>query len=47
MKSNKMQVHKADAEPWTVTLVETGEHTQIGGRIKRILPYVRRMRHFA
>ncbi len=40
MKENKMQVHKADVEPWTVTLVETGEETQIGGRIKRILPYV-------
>jgi glucose-1-phosphate cytidylyltransferase len=40
MKANKMQVHKAAVEPWTVTLVETGEETQIGGRIKRILPYV-------
>ena len=35
-----MQVHKADVEPWTVTLVETGEETQIGGRIKRVLPYL-------
>ena len=40
MKQNKMQVHKADVEPWTVTLVETGEETQIGGRIKRVLPYL-------
>ncbi len=40
MKENKMHVHKADVEPWTITLVETGEETQIGGRIKRILPYV-------
>ena len=40
MKANKMQVHKADVEPWTVTLVETGEETQIGGRIKRVLPYL-------
>jgi glucose-1-phosphate cytidylyltransferase len=40
MKTNKMQVHKADVEPWTVTLVETGEATQIGGRVKRVLPYV-------
>jgi glucose-1-phosphate cytidylyltransferase len=40
MRSNKMHVHKADVEPWTVTLVETGEETQIGGRIKRVLPYV-------
>jgi glucose-1-phosphate cytidylyltransferase len=35
-----MRVHKADVEPWTVTLVETGEQTQIGGRLKRVLPYV-------
>jgi len=40
MKSNKMQVHKANVEPWTVTLVETGETTQIGGRIRRVLPYL-------
>jgi glucose-1-phosphate cytidylyltransferase len=40
MKTNKMQVHKADVEPWTVTLVETGDETQIGGRIKRVLPYL-------
>jgi glucose-1-phosphate cytidylyltransferase len=40
MKQNKMQVHRADVEPWTVTLVDTGEETQIGGRIKRILPHV-------
>src|ERR1700682_301581 len=40
MKENKMHVHKAAVEPWTGTRVETGEETQIGGRIKRILPYV-------
>jgi glucose-1-phosphate cytidylyltransferase len=37
---NSMEVHRAQAEPWRVTLVETGEDTMIGGRIKRILPYV-------
>jgi len=37
---NEMVLHRAAAEPWSVTLVETGEETQIGGRIKRILPYV-------
>lgn len=41
MKDNSMKVHQAAAEPWTVTLVETGESTMIGGRIKRILPYVK------
>ena len=33
-------LHRAASEPWTVTLVDTGETTQTGGRIKRILPYV-------
>jgi glucose-1-phosphate cytidylyltransferase len=41
MKNNSMQIHQNQAEPWTVTLVETGEDTMIGGRIKRILPYVK------
>jgi glucose-1-phosphate cytidylyltransferase len=40
MKNNSMEVHNADAEPWRVTLVDTGEKTMIGGRIKRILPYL-------
>lgn len=33
-------VHQNFSEPWNVTLVDTGEDTMIGGRIKRILPYV-------
>jgi glucose-1-phosphate cytidylyltransferase len=33
MKENRMHIHKADVEPWKVTLVETGTETQIGGRI--------------
>ena len=40
LKENKIEVHMAKSEPWRVTLVETGENTQTGGRIKRILPYV-------
>ncbi len=40
MKTNKMEVHNASAEPWRVTLVDTGEKTMIGGRIKRILPFL-------
>ena len=40
MRDNSMKVHQANAEPWRVTLVETGEETQSGGRIKRILPHV-------
>ena len=38
---NRVQIHDHTAEPWRVTLVETGEATQIGGRIKRIIPFVR------
>jgi glucose-1-phosphate cytidylyltransferase len=41
MRDNSMRVHQANAEPWMVTLVDTGEETQIGGRIKRILPHVK------
>ena len=40
MKNNKMHVHQERAEPWTVTLVDTGENTMTGGRIKRIKSYV-------
>jgi glucose-1-phosphate cytidylyltransferase len=40
IKNNSMEVHDVQAEPWRVTLVETGESTMVGGRIKRILPYL-------
>jgi glucose-1-phosphate cytidylyltransferase len=40
VKNNQMHVHNVTAEPWRVTLVDTGEDTMIGGRIKRIMPYV-------
>jgi len=35
-----MEVHRSQTEPWRVTLVDTGEQTMTGGRLKRILPYV-------
>ena len=38
--NNKMEVHQRDAEPWRVTLVDTGENTMTGGRIKRIRSYL-------
>ena len=41
MRDNSMHVHAAHAEPWTVTLVDTGDSTAVGGRIKRILPWVK------
>jgi glucose-1-phosphate cytidylyltransferase len=40
MRDNSMQVHQKSAEPWKVTLVETGENTQTGGRLKRVAPYL-------
>lgn len=40
MKNNQMQVHSMHSEPWKVTLVDTGELTMTGGRIKRIRDYV-------
>jgi glucose-1-phosphate cytidylyltransferase len=41
MQNNKMEVHHHHAEPWRVTLVETGENTMTGGRLKRIANYVK------
>ncbi len=40
MTNNKMEVHKNSAEPWRVTLIDTGDSTMTGGRIKRIQQYV-------
>lgn len=37
---NTMEVHNNTAEPWRVTLVDTGLHTMTGGRIRRIQPYI-------
>jgi glucose-1-phosphate cytidylyltransferase len=41
MTDNGMQVHQNNAEPWTVTLVDTGENTMTGGRMKRVNDYVK------
>ena len=40
MANNRMQVHQQFAEPWQVTLVDTGEETQTGGRLERVQRYV-------
>jgi len=40
MAENKMEVHKQKAEPWKVTLVDTGEDTATGGRLKRVAKYL-------
>lgn len=39
--NNKMEVHQQYAEPWKVTLVDTGEETMTGGRLKRVADYVK------
>lgn len=41
MSSNRMEVHQKNAEPWKVTLVDTGEETLTGGRLKRVSDYVK------
>ncbi len=41
MEHNRMEVHQRKAEPWRVTLVDTGEETMTGGRLKRVADYVR------
>lgn len=41
MQDNSMQVHQINAEPWKVTLVDTGEKTMTGGRLKRVYDYVK------
>ncbi|MEL6298361.1 MAG: glucose-1-phosphate cytidylyltransferase [Pseudomonadota bacterium] len=40
MSDNNMEVHQKNAEPWRVTLVDTGELTQTGGRLKRVADHI-------
>jgi glucose-1-phosphate cytidylyltransferase len=40
MSTNKLEVHQKHAEPWRVTLVDTGDQTQTGGRLKRVSKYL-------
>ncbi len=40
LKNNKMKVHNSTSEPWNVTLVDTGENTMTGGRLKRVKEYI-------
>jgi len=41
MRNNSMQVLQQSAEPWRVTLIDTGEHTMTGGRLLRVAPYIK------
>jgi glucose-1-phosphate cytidylyltransferase len=40
LRKNKMEVHQNETESWKVTLIDTGENTMTGGRIKRIKDYI-------
>jgi glucose-1-phosphate cytidylyltransferase len=41
MTTNAMQVHQKNAEPWRVTLVDTGEHSMTGGRLGRVAHFLK------
>lgn len=41
MSKNSMEVHQRSAEPWRVTLIDTGEDTMTGGRLKRVAAFVK------
>lgn len=40
LRDNSMEVHQNSSEPWNVTLVETGEHSMTGGRLRRVRDYI-------
>jgi glucose-1-phosphate cytidylyltransferase len=40
LTKNEMEVHQTNVEPWRITLIDTGDETQTGGRLRRALPYV-------
>jgi len=46
VKNNKLEIHEQKTEPWKVTLVDTGEHSMTGGRLKRIKKYVENEKAF-
>ncbi|WP_392420017.1 glucose-1-phosphate cytidylyltransferase [Capnocytophaga canis] len=41
MVNNQMEVHQKRAEPWKVTLIDTGDNSMTGGRLKRVAPYLK------
>jgi glucose-1-phosphate cytidylyltransferase len=41
LANNRMELHEQHSEPWRVTLVDTGEHTMTGGRLKRVAAHLR------
>lgn len=47
MRTREMEVHRRAAEPWRVTLLDTGDATQTGGRLKRVIDHVKDEEVFA
>lgn len=46
IENNRMEVHQRNAEPWRVTLVDTGEETMTGGRLKRVVSFLNDVESF-
>ena len=46
LKENTLEVHERRAEPWTVTVVDTGEKSMTGGRLKRVARYLKNEESF-
>ena len=46
MKNNEIRIHNKRAEHWSVTLVDTGENTMTGGRLKRVADYIKNEKAF-
>jgi glucose-1-phosphate cytidylyltransferase len=46
MANNRTEIHQAGAEPWRVTLIDTGENTMTGGRLKRVRKFLENERQF-
>lgn len=41
LRSGEMEVHRTASEPWRVTLVDTGQHSMTGGRLARVMPFLK------
>jgi glucose-1-phosphate cytidylyltransferase len=46
LANNTTEIHRSETEPWRITLLDTGEQTQTGGRLRRALPYVEGEKEF-
>ena len=46
MSNNQMEVHQRNAEQWRVTLVDTGDNTATGGRLKKVSDYLKNEKSF-